>query len=98
MGTFSQKYYLAVAVAVVVFAIGAIQGLGPDTLGISPLVARWLSLVTSVLGFVAAMWLPRVTKPGEPLSSDLQLPPASAGDLLHAAATTVDVPPAVPAA
>lgn len=53
---------LSIAVAVVLGMLGAVQLASPESLGISPVAARWLGIVGTGLGILAG-FLPRVTGP-----------------------------------
>lgn len=53
---------ISIAVAVVLGMLGAVQLAAPESLGISPMAARWLGIVATGLGILAG-FLPRVTGP-----------------------------------
>lgn len=55
----TAQRYLAVAVAVTLGLIGAIQLGNPDTLGITPRITAWLGIVSVGLGILAG-FLPNV--------------------------------------
>jgi hypothetical protein len=59
---YNQLYAVSLAVFVFTLIVGAIQIADPLTLGFSPLAARWVGVVASVLGGIASI-LPRITKP-----------------------------------
>lgn len=53
---------LSIAVAVALGMLGAVQLASPESLGISPVTARWLGIVATGLGILAG-FLPRVQGP-----------------------------------
>lgn len=53
---------LSIAVAVTLGMLGAVQLASPESLGILPIVARWLGIVATGLGILAG-FLPRVQGP-----------------------------------
>lgn len=53
---------VSIAVAVSLGMLGAVQLAAPESLGISPIAARWLGIVATGLG-VLATFLPRVQGP-----------------------------------
>lgn len=53
---------LSIAVAVALGMLGAVQLAAPDSLGISPVAARWLGIVAAGLGILQG-FLPRVQGP-----------------------------------
>jgi hypothetical protein len=55
---------LSIAVAVALGMLGAVQLASPESLGISPIAARWLGIVSTGLGILAG-FLPRVQGPSK---------------------------------
>ncbi len=53
---------VSIAVAVCLGMLGAVQLAAPESLGITPVAARWLGIIATGLG-VLATFLPRVTGP-----------------------------------
>jgi hypothetical protein len=53
---------LSIAVAVALGMLGAVQLASPESLGISPIAARWLGIIGTGLGILAG-FLPRVQGP-----------------------------------
>lgn len=53
---------LSIAVAVALGMLGAVQLASPESLGISPIAARWLGIIATGLGILAG-FLPRVQGP-----------------------------------
>lgn len=59
---YAVQYYAAIVVFVTLALIGAIQIAGPDDLGLSPIVFRWIGVVGAVLGVLAGV-LPKIQSP-----------------------------------
>ena len=59
---YAVQYYVAVVVFVMGVVIGAIQIAGPDELGLSPIVFRWIGVVGAVLTVLAGV-LPKIQSP-----------------------------------
>ena len=59
---YTHQYYATFVVAFSLLALGAVQGLGGEALGLSPRVMAWIGVVSSVAGGVA-LWLPKITRP-----------------------------------
>lgn len=59
---YAVQYYIAVFVFVTLALIGAIQIAGPDDLGLSDIVFRWIGVVGAVLGVLAGV-LPKIQSP-----------------------------------
>lgn len=59
---YAVQYYAAVAVFVLLLVTGAIQLVGPDDLGLSPVVYRWIGVAGTVLGGLASV-LPKLQSP-----------------------------------
>jgi hypothetical protein len=57
--TYQQQRYLSIAVAIALGMLGAVQLAAPETLGISPVAARWLGIVATGLGILQG-FLPNV--------------------------------------
>lgn len=59
---YAVQYYAAVTVFVALLVTGAIQLVGPDDLGLSPIVYRWIGVLATVLGGLAGV-LPKLQSP-----------------------------------
>ncbi len=59
---YAVQYYAAVTVFVLLLVTGAIQLVGPDDLGLSPVVYRWIGVVATALGGLAGV-LPKLQSP-----------------------------------
>lgn len=57
--SYAQQRYLAYAVAIILAGLAIVQAADPADFGLTPVMARWLGVIASMLG-VAAGFLPSV--------------------------------------